>query len=166
MAVVFWDRKGVLMVEFMQQGATIMPEVDYKTLKKLCKVIQNKRRGMLMSRVLLHDNVHPDAAGCTQALREHLNWKLFDHPPYSPDLASRHYHLFTYPKNWLRSQCFNSNEELMKGVKTWLSSQAADFSILVMTTLRSSLSMYVFLYIIVFFFSLLVLLTACLLLSK
>jgi hypothetical protein len=31
-------------------------------------------------------------------------------------------------KKWLGSQRFNSNEELMEGVKTWLSSQAADFS--------------------------------------
>jgi hypothetical protein len=43
---------------------------------------------------------------------------LFDHPPYSPDLA---------PKNWLRSQHFNNNEELMGDVKTWLSPQEADF---------------------------------------
>jgi hypothetical protein len=49
----------------------------------------------------------------------------FDHPPYSPDLAPSDYHLFTY-LNWLGSQRFNSNE-LMEGVKTWLSSQAADF---------------------------------------
>jgi hypothetical protein len=32
-----------------------------------------------------------------------------------------------YPKNWLGSQRFNDNEELMEGVKTWLSSQAVDF---------------------------------------
>jgi hypothetical protein len=51
---------------------------------------------------------------------------LFDHPPYSPDLAPSDYHLFTYLKNWLRSQRFNNNEEFMEGVKTWLSSQAAD----------------------------------------
>jgi histone-lysine N-methyltransferase SETMAR len=53
---------------------------------------------------------------------------LFDHPPYSPDLALSDYHLFTYLKNWLGLQRFNNNEELMEGVKTWLSSQAADFS--------------------------------------
>jgi hypothetical protein len=57
---------------------------------------------------------------------EHFNWDLSDHPPYSPALSSD-YHLFTYLKNWFRSQHFNSNEELMEGVKTWLSSQAADF---------------------------------------
>jgi hypothetical protein len=33
MAIVFWDRKGVLMVESMQQGTTITSEVYYKTLK-------------------------------------------------------------------------------------------------------------------------------------
>jgi hypothetical protein len=56
-----------------------------------------------------------------RALLEHFNWELFDRPPYSPDLALIDYHLFTY-----RSQRFNNDEELMDGVKSWLS-QAADF---------------------------------------
>jgi histone-lysine N-methyltransferase SETMAR len=68
--------------------------------------------------VLLHDNARPYTAAHTRALLEHFNWELFDHPPYSPDLAPSDYHLFTYLKNWLQSQCFNSNEDLMKGVKT------------------------------------------------
>jgi hypothetical protein len=47
MATVSWDRKGVLMVEVMQQGAMIKSEVYCETLKKLHTVIQNKRHGML-----------------------------------------------------------------------------------------------------------------------
>jgi hypothetical protein len=98
---------------------------------------------------------------------------MFKHPPYSPDLAPSNYYLFNHLKNWLGSQCFNNNEELMEGVKMWLSSQLADFfetgtknlfpdksaSIPVVTMLRSSLSMYFFCieYIL---FSLLVLLIA------
>jgi hypothetical protein len=35
METVFWDRKGVQMVEFMQQGTTITSQVCCKTLKKL-----------------------------------------------------------------------------------------------------------------------------------
>jgi hypothetical protein len=31
---VFWDMKGMLMVEFMQQGMTVMSEVYFKTYKK------------------------------------------------------------------------------------------------------------------------------------
>jgi hypothetical protein len=48
MATVFWDRKGVLMVEFIQ-GATVTSEVYCETPKKLCGAIQNKRSGMLTS---------------------------------------------------------------------------------------------------------------------
>jgi hypothetical protein len=55
-----------------------------------------------------------------------FHWELFDYP-YSPDFDLSNYHLFTYLKNWLELQIFN-NEELMEGVKTWLSSQVADFA--------------------------------------
>jgi hypothetical protein len=89
MAAVFWDRKGVLMVEFMQQGATIMSEVYYEALKILCRAIQNKRHGMLTSGVvLLRDSVCPHTAAGTRALLEHFNWELCDQPPYSPGLAT------------------------------------------------------------------------------
>jgi hypothetical protein len=53
---------------------------------------------------------------------------LFDHHHYSPDLAPSNNHLYTYWKNWLQLQHFSNNEDLMEGVETWLSSQAADFS--------------------------------------
>jgi hypothetical protein len=94
------------MVDFMQQGATIMSEVYYKTLKN-CKglSISNEKHGLLRSGVvLLHDNTRPHtytAAG-TRGLLEHFNCVLSDHPPHSPDFASSDYHLFTYLKNWLQ----------------------------------------------------------------
>jgi hypothetical protein len=96
MITVFWDRKGELMVEFMQQGATIMSEVYYETLKKNClgPAMQNRRCGMLTSTVvLLHDNAHLHTAARTRILVEHFNWDLFDHPPYSSDLDLSSYHL-------------------------------------------------------------------------
>jgi hypothetical protein len=125
MATVFWYKKGVLMVEFMKQGTTITSQVYCEMLKNLCKAIQNKRRGMPTYGVVLsHDNVCPHIAACTWALLEHFIWEVFAHPSHSPDLAPRDYHLFTYLKNWLRSQRFNNYEELMECVKTWLSSQA------------------------------------------
>jgi hypothetical protein len=60
-------------------------------------------------------------------LLEHFNWKLFDYPPFKPDLALNNYHLFIYLKNWLGPQRFNNNGDLMEGIITWLSSQATDF---------------------------------------
>jgi hypothetical protein len=43
MATVFWDRKVVVMVEFMQQGTTIMLEVYCETQKKKHRAIQKKK---------------------------------------------------------------------------------------------------------------------------
>jgi hypothetical protein len=68
-ASVSWDRKGVLMVEFMEQMTTVMSEVYCKTLKEFHRAIQNKRRGIPTAGVvLLHDNVRPCTAARTQAL--------------------------------------------------------------------------------------------------
>jgi transposase len=116
-------------VEFVQQGTTITSEVYCEALKKLRRAISNKRRRILTSGVVtLHDNALPQTTARTRALLEHFIWELFDHPPYSPDLAPSDYHPFTrtYLKNWLESQRF-SNNELMECVKTWLSSRVANF---------------------------------------
>jgi hypothetical protein len=81
MAAVFWGRKGVLMVEFMQKGTTITSEGHCETLKKLRKATQNKRRGMLISGVRIVPlliSARPHTAACTRALLEHFNWELFD----------------------------------------------------------------------------------------
>jgi hypothetical protein len=109
--------------------------------------------------VLPHDSVLPDMSTVahTRALLEHFNWELFNHPPYSPDLALSDYHLLTYLKDLVGSQYFNNNEEMIEDVKKWLSSQMADIfntviqkydkyqvSILIVTMLRSSISVYIF----------------------
>ncbi|GBN32314.1 hypothetical protein AVEN_259622-1 [Araneus ventricosus] len=52
MATVFWDRKGVLLVEFMPRGTTITATSYSKTLQRLRRAIQNKRRGMLSSGIM------------------------------------------------------------------------------------------------------------------
>jgi histone-lysine N-methyltransferase SETMAR len=115
------------MVEFMQQGNTVTSDMYCKALKNLRRAIQNKKLGMLTSGiVLLHNNIGRLTAARNRALLEHFNWELFDRPSYSPDLAPSDYHPFTYLKNWLRSQRFSTNEKLMEGVETCLSSQVAE----------------------------------------
>ncbi|GFU74553.1 histone-lysine N-methyltransferase SETMAR [Trichonephila clavipes] len=84
MATVFWDRHGVLLVEFMQQGTTINAAAYCATLTKLRRAIQNKRRGLLTSGVLmLHDNARSHSAINTQNLIRSFGWEQIDHPPYS-----------------------------------------------------------------------------------
>lgn len=69
MAFVFWDQKGILLIDFLPQGETINANRYCETLKKLRRAIQNKRRGMLTSGVcLLHDNARPHVARSTAQL--------------------------------------------------------------------------------------------------
>ncbi|GBM20652.1 hypothetical protein AVEN_230238-1 [Araneus ventricosus] len=54
-----------------------------------------------------------------------FKWDVFQHPPYSLDLAPSDFHLFTAMKKWLGGQHFADDEELKNAVTHWLKSQAA-----------------------------------------
>jgi hypothetical protein len=109
----FLGEIGVGMVELMQLWTKMMSEFYFEILKKLSRAIHDKRRGMLTYGVtLLHESARPHAAARTPVLLECLNWELFGHPAYSPDLAASEYHLFTYLKNWLESKRFNNDKDL------------------------------------------------------
>ena len=61
--------------------------------------------------ILLHDNAGPHTARHTQALlREELNWDIFEHPPYSPDLASSDFFLLPEMKEHLAGKRFANDE--------------------------------------------------------
>jgi len=124
--MVFWNHKGILLTKFMAPETT--SEVYCKTLNKLRRSIQNKRHRMLTKGIiLLHNNAQPYTMVRTNALIKPFNRDIFDHPPYSPDLAPSDYHLFTMMKVWLATQRFHTNEELMDGVNNWLHNLVAPF---------------------------------------
>jgi len=128
MSTVFWDREGVLLVDFLESGSTINYERYCETLKRLRRAIQNKRRGKLCSKVLFfHDNAHPHTTNGTREFLDHFGWEVFDHPPYSPDFAPSDYHLFPNMKTWLATRRFDDDAEMQAGVNEWLKSQAAKF---------------------------------------
>ena len=77
--------------------------------------------------VLLHENARPHTAACINVLIKLFTWEIFDHPPYSPDLAPSDYYLFTKMKVWLATQRLHTNEELMDGVNIWLHNLAVPF---------------------------------------
>jgi hypothetical protein len=81
---------------------------------------------MLTKGDLLHDNARPNTAARTNALIRLFNWEIFDHPSYSPDLASSDNHPFTKMKVWLGTQHFHTKEEFMDGVN-WVHNFAAPF---------------------------------------
>ena len=124
----FWDRKGVLLVDFLPQGSTINAGVYCGTLKKLRRAIQNKRRGLLSRGVvMIHENACPHTAAATQNLFTTFGWEQFDHPHFSPDLAPSDFHLFLHLKSFLAGRRFHDDNEVKEAVTTSFASQAASF---------------------------------------
>lgn len=75
--------------------------VDCETVTKLRRLNRNRRRCKLSYGVIFpHDNVSPQAASVGEKI-QHFHCKLFDHSPYSPDLAYNNYFHVFYSKQWL-----------------------------------------------------------------
>ncbi|KDR22070.1 hypothetical protein L798_02924, partial [Zootermopsis nevadensis] len=47
------------------------------------------------------DNARPHTARRTASLLQEFSWEVFNHPPYSPDLAPSDFHLFLHLKKFL-----------------------------------------------------------------
>lgn len=127
MATVFWDRHGVILVDFMERGTTINSDQYCEILEKLRRAIQNRRRGRLTKGVWLHhDNARVHTSRKTTALLVKFGWDIVPHPPYSPDLAPCDFHLFPKLKNYLAGQRFADDEEVQNCVKKYLKDLAAE----------------------------------------
>jgi histone-lysine N-methyltransferase SETMAR len=113
MATVFWDSRGVILVEFLQSGLAVNAARYCATLEQLRLAIRRKRAGLLSSGViLLHDNATPHTAAATRAQLSRYNWEILEHPPHSPDLAPSDFHLFGPLKRKLSGQRFATDDEL------------------------------------------------------
>ncbi|GBO15143.1 hypothetical protein AVEN_201436-1 [Araneus ventricosus] len=92
----------------------------FETLSKLRRAIQNRRRGMLPGGIVfLLENARPHTAAATQELLDQFGWEIFDHPPYSPNLAPSDFHLLPKLKEFLGGKRFGSAEELENVVSNW-----------------------------------------------
>jgi len=100
LASIFWDQDGILHVDYLPKGQTINAEYYWSLLVQLKNIFEEKRHGKVTYGVLfLHDNAPAHRALTTHKKLAYLGSQCLDHPPYSPDLAPPHYHLFSGLKN-------------------------------------------------------------------
>ncbi|UYV63572.1 hypothetical protein LAZ67_2004768 [Cordylochernes scorpioides] len=124
MAIVFWDCKDVLLVDYLPPNTTVNAARYCEVLTKLKAAIKRKRPGLLSRKVLLvHDNARPHAARTTQTLLENFKWEIFTHPTYSPDLAPSDFHLFPALKLHLGGEHFANDDEVQAEANHWLRRQ-------------------------------------------
>ena len=88
MATVFWDAKGVIMLDFLPKRSTITGVYYANLLDQLRTVIREKRRGKFSKGVLLQqDNARVHTCKVAMDTVERNGYELIPHPAYSPDLA-------------------------------------------------------------------------------
>jgi histone-lysine N-methyltransferase SETMAR len=90
--------------------------------------MNTKGNGMLSRGVvILRDNARPHTAATPQDLIVTFGWEQLDHPPYSPDLAPRDFHVFLHLKTFLGGRRFHDDNEVKEAVNTWFASQMTSF---------------------------------------
>ena len=94
MMTTFFDRQGVIHVEFKAPGVNVTAETYCHTLRRMKESLRRKRPQLWAldpegkrSFFLHQDNTSPHTADDTVDLLESSNISVLDHPPYSPDLV-------------------------------------------------------------------------------
>jgi histone-lysine N-methyltransferase SETMAR len=75
----------------------------------------------------MQNNARLHTAAHTRALHEQFGWEIFEHPPYSTNLAPSDYHLFLHLKNFLGGQSLGSDQATTYVVQDWLKGLVVSF---------------------------------------
>ncbi|GFU41928.1 histone-lysine N-methyltransferase SETMAR [Trichonephila clavipes] len=127
METVFWDRHGVILIDYLQKGKTITGFLLRITnhyyaslLDKLKAELAKKRPHLQKKKIMYHQDNAPSHTSAVAMTKIHeLRFELLDHPPYSPDLAPSNFFLSSHLKIALGGQRFSSNEEAITFVSNY-----------------------------------------------
>jgi len=120
MATIFWDAKGVILMDFLEKGRTITGQYYSELLDRFDKKLKETRPHVTKKKVLFHhDNAPAHSSGVFAAKLHELRYELLPHPPYSPDLAPCDFFLFPNMKKWLAGKKFSSNEEVIAATEAY-----------------------------------------------
>ncbi|GFO06143.1 histone-lysine N-methyltransferase SETMAR [Plakobranchus ocellatus] len=112
MASVFWDSRGMILLNILPKGESGNADRYCETLDRLRHAVRRKRPGLLSSGVVLqHDNATPHMAKRTKEWLERYRWDIIPHPSHSPDLATSDFHLFGLLKCHLGGKKFEDEDE-------------------------------------------------------
>jgi len=114
LASILWDQDSILLIYYLPKGLNINAEYYSSLLVQLKDILKEKRGGKFTKGVLvLHDNAPARRALTAQKKLAYLGFQYLDHPPYSPDVAPSHYHLFPGLKKHLKGRYFSFDAEVL-----------------------------------------------------
>ncbi|GFU86750.1 histone-lysine N-methyltransferase SETMAR, partial [Trichonephila clavipes] len=125
-----WSKCGeAAQTEMLPHGQTLNSGLYCQQLERLKLVIDQKwselanRRGVLFHQ----DNARPHTSVVTRQNLWELGWEVLIHPPYSPDLAPRDYHLFLALQNLLSDKKLGRREDCENRLLDVFANKGQDF---------------------------------------
>ena len=131
MATVFWDAKGIIMLDFLPKRSTVTWVYYANLLDQLrtSTAFCEKCQGKLCKGVLLQqDNAKVHNGKVAMDAVERNGYELIPHPAYSPNLAPGDFFLF--PKKNIRGCHFRSDEEVVTAFGSGSVERTLTFSVL------------------------------------
>jgi histone-lysine N-methyltransferase SETMAR len=117
MLTVFWQRKGIIQVDFLGKGKTMNGAYYTNLLREARK---SRRKAPRLPIWFLHDNAPIHTCNAAKATLDDCGFQVLLHPPYSPDLAPSDFALFKVLKKDLKGRHFESAAILKKAVEDFL----------------------------------------------
>ena len=123
----FWDRKGMILMDFLEPRQTITCDCYIAMLTKWKAQTSRVSPKEKTTFFLQHNNTTSHTSLKTVECIARLGWTVLPQPAYNPDLTPSDFHLFGTMKEGLHRQHFPSNDTIIAAVKQWVTPAGAAF---------------------------------------
>ena len=131
--IAFFDFEGLIYQHFVPPKQTINSVYYIEVLSKFLKHLNEKRPDKVKNGWLFHqDNARPHVSRATMEFMAKRKIKLFEHAPFSPDLAPCDFYLFPELKKCLAGHRYESDQSLITAVQGFLKDMSKEGFLFVM----------------------------------
>ncbi len=127
MLMVFSGCKGIIYQHYVSKGCSINSKHYVEVLTAFLHHLKIKRPEKIANGWLFHqDNARQHVSKYTMEFMAKKGISMFDHAPYSPDLAPCDFYLFSELKKHLPGTRFSTKQELQTSVQGYLRSMSKE----------------------------------------
>jgi histone-lysine N-methyltransferase SETMAR len=121
MITVFWDCEGVVLVDVMPRGESFNSNTNIRMLTELQEHSKQFQPQKNPTEILWQHNsakVHTSLKTLKSITK--FDWSLLPHPPYAPNLKPLDFPLFGALKDTIHGSKFETDDDVIHPVRTWL----------------------------------------------
>ena len=122
-----WSAARLIHYSFLNPGETITSEKyaqQFNEMQPHLKPALINRKGP----ILLHDKAQLNVVWPALRKLNELGYKVFPHPPYSPDFSATDYHFFKHLNNILQGKRFHNQQDAENAFQEFIESSSTDFN--------------------------------------